>query len=158
VIHVHDWQTGLVPVLLYELYQHVGMDCHLELGFSRELAHLIYAGAELLVMPSMFEPCGLAQLIALKYGTVPVVRATGGLVDTVFDRDHSSRPPEERNGYVFYDVDPPALESALARAIGLWYSYPEEFRELQLNVMRADHSWAQPGEHYLNVYEHIRHR
>ena len=102
-------------------------DCHLELGFSVELAHLIYAGADLLLMPSMFEPCGLAQMIALKYGTVPVVRAVGGLVDTVFDRDYSSAP-WERNGYVFHQADNPALESAMARAIGLWYAYPQEFR------------------------------
>jgi starch synthase len=133
-------------------------DCHLELGFSVELAHLIYAGADLLVMPSSFEPCGLTQLIALKYGTVPIVRAVGGLVDTVFDRDYSSVPGRERNGYVFHDVDPPALESAMGRAIGLWYAYPGEFRELQLHGMRADHSWARPAQDYLNIYEHIRHK
>jgi starch synthase len=62
---------------------------------------------------------GLVHMIALKYGTVPVVRAIGGLVDTVFDRDHSSRPGPERNGYVSHQVDHPALESALARAIAL---------------------------------------
>ena len=140
--------------LKYELNDNP--DCHLELGFSVELAHLIYAGADLLVMPSMFEPCGLTQLIALKYGTVPVVRAIGGLVDTVFDRDYS--PGWERNGYVFHHPDTPALESAMARAIGLWYSYPAEFRELQLNGMRADHSWARPAEDYLNIYEYIRHK
>jgi starch synthase len=131
-------------------------DCHLELTFNVELAHLIYAGADLLVMPSLFEPCGLTQLIALKYGTVPVVRATGGLVDTVFDRDYSHG--WERNGYVFHHPDPPALESALFRAIGLWYVYPAEFRELQLHGMRTDHSWAQPAQDYLNIYEHIRHK
>jgi glycogen synthase len=65
-------------------------DCHLEIGFDEGLAHLIYAAADMVVMPSLFEPCGLSQLIALKYGTVPVVRATGGLVDTVFDRDYSA--------------------------------------------------------------------
>jgi len=133
-------------------------DCHLELCFSVELAHLIYAGADLLVMPSVFEPCGLTQLIALKYGTVPVVRAIGGLVDTVFDRDHSSFPGRERNGFAFHHADPPALESAMARAIGLWYACPTEFRELQLHAMRADHSWARPGQDYLNIYEYIRHR
>jgi starch synthase len=140
--------------LKYELNDHP--DCHLELSFSVELAHLIYAGADLLVMPSLFEPCGLTQLIALKYGTVPVVRAVGGLVDTVFDRDYS--PSWERNGYVFHSADAPALESTLSRAIGLWYSYPQEFRELQLNGMRADHSWARPAQDYLNIYEHIRHK
>jgi starch synthase len=133
-------------------------DCHLELGFSAELAHLMYAGADLLVMPSVFEPCGLAQMIAMKYGTVPMVRAVGGLAATVFDRDHSPRPLEERNGFVFDHVDPPALESAMGRAIDLWRSDPDEFRALQLNGMRADRSWAEPGRRYLEVYEHVKHR
>ena len=133
-------------------------DCHLEIGFDEGLAHLIYAGADMVVMPSVFEPCGLAQMTALKYGTVPVVRAVGGLVDTVFDRDYSARPPGDRNGYVFHQLDNPALESALARAVGLWYSYPDDFRQLMLNGMRADHSWAQPGQHYLNIYDYIRHK
>ena len=99
-------------------------DCHLEIGFEEGLAHLIYAGADMLVMPSLFEPCGLSQMIALKYGTVPIVRAIGGLADTVFDRDYSAHHPGDRNGYVFHQLDNPALESAMARAIGLWYSYP----------------------------------
>lgn len=133
-------------------------DCHLELEFQAELAHLIYAGADILVMPSMFEPCGLAQLIAMKYGTVPAVRAIGGLADTIFDRDHSDQPLERRNGYVFHQTDNAAVESALQRAIGLWYGYPDQFRDLMLNGMRADHSWSQPGQHYLNIYELIRHR
>jgi len=126
-------------------------DCHLEIGFDEGLAHLIYAGADMLVMPSLFEPCGLSQMTALKYGTVPIVRAIGGLVDTVFDRDHSARHPDDRNGYVFHQADNPALESAMARAIGLWYSYPGEFRQLMLNGMRQDHSWAGPGQDYVNI-------
>ena len=133
-------------------------DCHLEIGFDEGLAHLIYAGADLLVMPSLFEPCGLSQLIALKYGTVPIVRAIGGLADTVFDRDYSARHPGDRNGYVFHQADTPALESAMARAIGLWYSYPDEFRQLMLNGMRQHHSWTWPGQHYVNIYDHIRHK
>jgi len=111
-------------------------DCHLEIGFDEGLAHLIYAAADMVVMPSLFEPCGLSQLIALKYGTVPVVRASGGLVDTVFDRDYSACHPDDRNGYVLHQPGNPALESVMARATGLWYSYPEEFRWLMLNGMR----------------------
>jgi len=133
-------------------------DVHIELSFSEELAHLVYAGADMVVVPSLFEPCGLAQMIALKYGTVPIVRAIGGLVDTVFDRDYSDRPYEQRNGYVFHQVDHQALESAMARAIGLWYSHPGEFRQLMLNGMAQDHSWAGPGQDYVNIYEHIRHK
>lgn len=133
-------------------------DVHIELDYTNELAHLIYAGSDLLVMPSMFEPCGLSQIIAMKYGTVPVARAIGGIVDTVFDRDFSDRPVHERNGYLFHHTDTVAVESALNRAVGLWYDYPGEFRELMLNGMRADYSWSEPGQHYLNIHEHVRHK
>jgi starch synthase len=133
-------------------------DCHLEIGYDEELAHLIYAGADMVVVPSLFEPCGLTQMIALRYGTVPIVRGVGGLVDTVFDRDHSGRPPEERNGYVFDHADFPGLESAMYRAIGLWYHFPDEFRKLVGNGMRYDYSWNHPGQDYVNIYELIRHR
>lgn len=131
-------------------------DCHLELGFSEDLAHLIYAGSDLIIVPSLFEPCGLTQLIGLRYGTVPVVRATGGLIDTVFDANYAERPYEERNGYVFNDFDAAGIESALVRAIGMWNDFPQHFRELMLNGMRSDNSWNHPGQHYLNVYQHIR--
>jgi len=130
-------------------------DCHLEIGYDEELSHLIYAGADMLVIPSAFEPCGLTQLIAMKYGTVPVVRATGGLADTVFDANHSSKPYEERTGYTFEDFDNEALEYALGRAIGLWHEYPDYFQQLSLNGMYADYSWTQSGNHYLAIYQHI---
>ena len=133
-------------------------DCHLEIGYDEELAHLIYAGAELIVVPSNFEPCGLTQMIALRYGTVPVVRGVGGLLDTVFDRDYSDKPPFERNGYMFYEGDYTALESALGRALRLWFDEPWEFRQLVANGMRYDYSWNHPGEHYLKIYEYIRHK
>jgi starch synthase len=118
----------------------------------------VYAGADLLVVPSLFEPCGLAPITAMRYGTVPVVRAAGGMTDTVFDRDHSARPPEERNGYVFHQADHAAIESALSRALGLWFDYPGEFRQLMVRSMRTDYSWARPGQDYLNIYHHIRHK
>ena len=102
-------------------------DCHLELSYQEELAHLVFAGADLLVVPSLFEPCGLVPLIAMRYGTVPVVRATGGMRDTVFDRDHSERPAAERNGYVFHHTDNRAIESALSRALRLWFARPARF-------------------------------
>ena len=133
-------------------------DCHLEIGYDEELAHLIYAGADMLVVPSLFEPCGLTQMIALRYGAVPIVRWVGGLADTVFDRDYSERPVEERNGYVFHQTDNAAIESAMDRAIGLWFQFPEDFRKLSTNGMQCDYSWNRPGADYLNVYEHIRHK
>ena len=133
-------------------------DCHLEIGFDEDLAHLVYAGADLMLVPSQFEPCGLTQLISLRYGTVPVVRAVGGLADTVFDWDHSDRLVAQRNGYRFDHYDGPGLESALGRAIDGYVRQPEQFRELMKNGMRADYSWNQPGQDYLNIYEFIRAR
>ncbi len=133
-------------------------DCHLEIGFDDDLAHLIYAGADIMLVPSRFEPCGLTQLIALRYGTIPVVRTVGGLADTVFDKDHSDRPLHERNGYRFNNYDAPGLESALGRALACYFDYPEHFRELIKNAMRFDFSWNHPGEDYLNIYDFIRNR
>ena len=134
-------------------------DCHLELGFNEELAHLIYAGADMIVVPSNYEPCGLTQVIGLQYGTVPIVRGVGGLVNTVFDQDHdSTKVPEERNGYVFYQADNHALESAMNRAIDFWCQDPDGFRKLIIQGMEYDYSWKNPGEEYLEVYENIRHK
>jgi starch synthase len=131
-------------------------DCHLEIGFDEDLAHLIYAGADMMLVPSRFEPCGLTQLIAMRYGTIPIVRAIGGLADTVFDKDHSHRPLHERNGYVFENYDQTGLESALGRAIACYFNHPEHFRELMKNAMRYDYSWNIPGQDYLNIYHYIR--
>jgi starch synthase len=149
---------GKIAQLFQQLKGHYNdnPDCHLELGFNEDLSHLIYAGSDMIIVPSLFEPCGLTQLIGLRYGTVPVVRATGGLMDTVFDANFSNRPNEERNGYVFNDFNAQGIESALERAIGMWNNYPQNFRELMVNGMRADNSWNHPGQHYINVYEHIR--
>ncbi|WP_338074226.1 glycogen synthase GlgA [Halochromatium glycolicum] len=133
-------------------------DCHLEIGFDEDLSHLIYAGADIMLVPSQFEPCGLTQLIALRYGTIPVVRTVGGLADTVFDKDYSDRPLHQRNGYRFDNYDVPGLESALIRAIDCYYQYPDHFRELIKNAMRADYSWNYPGQDYLNIYDFIRDR
>jgi len=131
-------------------------DCHIEIGFNEELSHLIYAGSDLTVVPSRFEPCGLAQLIAMRYGSIPVVREVGGLADTVFDKDFSWRPLHERNGFVFRDYNEAGLESALGRAISCYYEFPADFRATILNAMRSDYSWNHPGRDYLNIYDFIR--
>lgn len=132
---------------------------HIELGFNEELSHLIYAGADMIVVPSNYEPCGLTQMIGLRYGTVPIVRGVGGLVNTVFDRDYDeAHPPAERNGYVFHQTDNQALESAMDRAIGLWEYYPDEFEKLVVQGMNCDYSWKYPGQDYLAIYEFIRHK
>jgi starch synthase len=134
-------------------------DCHLELGFNEELSHLIYAAADMIIVPSNYEPCGLTQVIGLKYGAVPIVRGVGGLVNTVFDWDYDQeQPPEARNGFVFYQTDPQALESAMNRAFDLWNTRRDLFRKLAIQGMECDNSWQRSGETYLNVYEHIRHK
>jgi starch synthase len=134
-------------------------DCHIELSFNEELAHLIYAAADIIVVPSNYEPCGLTQMIGLRYGTVPVVRGVGGLINTVFDYNYDDyHLPEERNGFVFFQPDAIALESALGRALDLWYKSPKDFRQLALQGMAYDYSWSNPGEKYINMYEHIRHK
>ena len=128
------------------------LDCHIELGYDEALSHLIYAGGDMILIPSVYEPCGLTQLIAMKYGVVPIVRGVGGLADTVFDANHSDKPFEQRNGYLFGDLTESALESAMGRAIGLWFNYPEYFCQLRLNGMRQDHSWNRPARQYLDIY------
>ena len=85
-----------------------------------------------------------------------MVRNTGGLADTVFDVHYSAKPSEERNGFVFNDYNQAGLESALRRAIGLWFDYPEVFQQLMANGMRYDYSWRGPAQHYCNIYDLIR--
>ena len=132
-------------------------DVHIELGFNEELSHLIYAGSDLIVIPSKFEPCGLTQMIGFRYGTVPVVRGVGGLVNTVFDYDYDSEhTPEERNGFVLYETDNQALESALKRALDLYKHNPIAFQKLALQGMQSDYSWTCPGKKYTELYNFIR--
>ncbi len=76
--------------------------------------------------------------------------------DTVFDADYAPKPYHERNGFVFSDYSYPGLESAMSRAIHMWYDQPQYFRELAVNAMRTDYSWNRPASDYLNIYNHIR--
>lgn len=129
---------------------------YIELGYNEELAHLIYAGADIFLVPSLFEPCGLTQLISLRYGTVPVVRNTGGLADTVFDVDNSGKGFASSNGYVFNDPNEPGLDSALGRALECWFYHGEQFINLAKNGMRCDFSWNRSGNDYINIYNYIK--
>ncbi|RNE93316.1 glycogen synthase [Marichromatium sp. AB32] len=127
-------------------------DAHLELAFDEGLAHLIYAGADMILVPSRYEPCGLTQLIAMRYGTVPLVRRVGGLADTVVDANHSDRPVGERNGYLFEAQTTEAVHAVLGRAAWLWRHHPDHFDRLRDNGMRADHGWRRPAARYLDLY------
>lgn len=122
-------------------------------GFSTPVAHRIIAGSDLLLMPSRFEPCGLSQLHAMRYGTPPVVRATGGLKDTVEPYD----PGRERGtGWSFLDPSGEALAQALRWALITWRDYPERFREIQRRGMEQDLGWGRSAAEYEALFEEAR--
>ncbi len=137
--------------LLQEQYGHAENGAIL-LDHDEALAHLIFAAADLFVIPSLFEPCGLTQLIALRYGTIPVARLTGGLKDTVFDCDTSTRPLEERNGFTFEFADTQGVDWALERALECYQNNPEKWHALILNGMRMDLSWKHAAQEYVKAY------
>ncbi len=129
---------------------------YLALSDDERLTHQVFAGADMVLLPSRREPCGLTALIGMRYGVVPVVRRVGGLADSVLDANYSDGDFHHRNGYVFNDYDEQDMVSALQRAIGLWFNFPEYFRQLRINGMSQDHSWNKPGQRYLDIYEHIK--
>jgi len=122
------------------------------IGYDERRAHLIEAGADIFMMPSRYEPCGLNQMYSLRYGTVPVVRAVGGLVDTV-------RPYNPRNGqgtgFLFSDYSPWAFRDALQAALSVYHANPTAWRRLQKNGMRKDFSWERSAEEYVKVYKRV---
>ncbi|KAB5560407.1 hypothetical protein DKX38_005364 [Salix brachista] len=130
------------------------------LTYDEPLSHLIYAGADFILVPSIFEPCGLTQLTAMRYGSIAVVRKTGGLVDTVFDVDHDKEKAKaqglEPNGFNFDGADPAGVDYALNRAISAWYDGREWFNSLCKKVMEQDWSWNKPALDYLELYHSAR--
>lgn len=129
------------------------------IGFDERLAHLIEGGADLFLMPSRFEPCGLSQMYSLRYGTVPVVRAVGGLADTVIDAGDttvespfSKRRRPVANGFTFRDYTPAALMDALQRGLNA-YRKPRIFNALRRSGMKLDHSWDRSAREYVRIYE-----
>jgi starch synthase len=114
------------------------------LDYMPELAPLIYGGSDMFLMPSRFEPCGLGQLIAMRYGSVPVVRATGGLVDTVEDGV---------TGFKFHAYDANAFWQALNRAINQFNTDKKGWRQIQLLGMKADYSWQRSAIGYQQLYQ-----
>jgi len=124
------------------------------IGFDERRAHLVEGGADIFLMPSRFEPCGLNQMYSLRYGTVPVVRAVGGLVDTV--RPYNPRNGQG-NGFLFSDYRPAAMMRALGAALA---AYPNKkiWTRLQKNGMRADFSWDRSAGEYVKMYQGLRRR
>jgi starch synthase len=119
------------------------------IGFDEKLAHLIEAGSDLFLMPSRFEPCGLNQMYSLRYGTLPIVRATGGLDDTVVDADAE---PTRGTGFKFRQYTAEALVDALERALAA-YKNTRRWKTIQRRAMAEDHSWDVSAREYVKVYE-----
>ena len=120
-------------------------------GYSNALAHQTEAGADIFLMPSAYEPCGLNQMYSLKYGTVPIVRGVGGLDDTIADFDRGSG---RGNGYKFYEYAAERLLEKFYEALLVYYD-PPLWRRLQRNGMAADHSWERAAHQYLEVYHRV---
>lgn len=120
--------------------------------FSEETAHLIEAGADMFLMPSRFEPCGLNQLYSLRYGTCPIVRRTGGLADTVVDASAENLRAGTATGFVFDQASAQAAFAATLRALEMYRSNTQQWRQVALTGMRQDFSWQRSAKEYADVY------
>jgi starch synthase len=120
------------------------------IGYHEGLSHRIYAAADFLIMPSRVEPCGLNQLYSLRYGTVPIVRSTGGLKDTVID-------VTEKNGYgiCFEDADVKSIVNAVSRAVEI-YQNTSQLQLLRSRMMGLNYSWHQSAAQYINLYNNLK--
>lgn len=127
--------------------------CRMMIMYSEPLAHMLYAAADFVIVPSLFEPCGLTQMIAMRYGALPIVRRTGGLADTVFDISSGDRGA---NGVVFDGADEGACNAAVDRAFALFRDSPEKFSELSKRNMDSDMSWNKSAEEYHDLYRRVR--
>ncbi|NWF52917.1 MAG: glycogen synthase GlgA [Nitrospirae bacterium] len=119
------------------------------IGFEEALAHKIYAGSDFFLIPSRYEPCGLGQLISMRYGSIPIVRATGGLSDTVQDFDPLTL---KGTGFLFFDYTPYAFHDAVKRAICV-YTDKDKLKKMILNAMKIDFSWKRSAERYIELYK-----
>jgi len=140
--------------LLQEMAAQYPLRFAFQSGFDESLAHRVFAGSDILLMPSKYEPCGLNQLYSLRYGTVPVVRATGGLVDTVTDYDPAT---EAGTGFRFYPYDGREMLAALERALRV-YSDAPRWTKLAARGMAEDWSWEESARKYLSLYWKIYHK
>ena len=126
-----------------------------EIGYDEALAHLVLGGADVVVVPSRFEPCGLTQLYALRYGSLPLVRRVGGLADTVVDASAEHLARGEATGFAFEGEDAAALLAAAERALAL-YREPVRWRRMMRRAMTRDFSWQEAARHYLALYRALR--
>jgi len=120
----------------------------IKIAYDNKLAHLMEAGADMFLMPSRYEPCGLNQLYSLKYGTVPVVRGVGGLEDTIVDFTSS---PESGTGFKFYEYTKEAMLDTIGRALSL-YRDKKAWEDLVTRCMKEDFSWEKSAREYVELY------
>ena len=121
----------------------------IHLNYDEVLGHMVYAGADAVIIPSRFEPCGLTQMEAMAYGAVPIVRKTGGLADSVIDYDPAKKIG---TGFVFEKFDNRAFYGAMVRAIET-YRYPEFWRDIQNRAMKTDFSWTKSAQEYVKLFK-----
>jgi starch synthase len=131
-----------------------GPDVNAHIGYDESLAHLIQGGCDALLMPSRFEPCGLTQLCALRYGALPVVAHVGGLCDTVIDANEMALAAGIGTGFHFVPVQAEMLAAAILRALAVWRQ-PDVWRRLQRNAMQTDVSWRRPAAQYAALYREL---
>ena len=126
---------------------------HVTIGFDNNLAKMIYAGSDAFIMPSKYEPCGLGQLIAMKYGTLPIVHSTGGLADTVRDIDAH---PDDGNGFAFNEYSSDAFVGTVARAVVTFRKKGRRtWKKIVKHAMNDDFTWKKSAEKYINLYKQI---
>jgi starch synthase len=123
--------------------------------YDRTLAHKVEAGADAFLMPSHYEPCGLGQLYAHRYGTIPIVRATGGLDEAVAEWNPETR---EGTGFKFHGYEPADFLAAIRRGVALFKGDKDGWKKLVRNAMAEDHSWTKPAEEYIKLYEEVARR
>jgi len=126
----------------------------LVLGYDEELAHLMQGGADAVVVPSRFEPCGLTQLIALRYGAVPVVARTGGLADTIIDANSAAIEAGVATGIQFPPLSKLTLIEAIERTIKL-FNQPKTWARIQRQGMKTDVSWDHSARAYMRLYSKL---
>lgn len=122
------------------------------IGFRPDLSHRIYAGSDMILMPSRYEPCGLSQIIALKYGTIPVVMETGGLKDTIIPYDAKSN---QGTGFTFKNYNAHEMLFEIQRAVSLYHKDKKTWNSIVHNAMNSDYSWNKSAEEYISLYQEL---
>ena len=129
--------------------------CSINIGYNEVLAHQIEAAADIYLMPSTFEPCGLNQMYSLRYGSLPIVTPVGGLADTVVDSNKINIARGEANGFILKQTSSAALLDSIKKALAIYQNDQRLWKQLQLNAMSGDFSWQQSAKHYIDLYNEI---